>query len=253
MENNHQLVFESGSESDGALEFEEPIAESDSDATIEYQIEDYEQREFREEEEEEEEEWNHIVSEHEASEHEEEEEEEEEHQEESDNAQYDGSESESQLDSDQDSNPVQDDEVDGHWPSEDSDEFFVFDISDEERVDTRSERYTDDQFRDDSHPDPGDRRLFMSQLKPAYRRRLCKYEEEELLRKTNQAKCTLPSPNRHGQDHPDDYWIKNGHYVKVETREENKILMQEWNRDKRVSSSRDGKSFIVNYDKDLTL
>ena len=70
---------------------------------------------------------------------------------------------------------------------------------------------------------------------------------------TNQAKCSVPSPNRHGQDHPDDYWITNGHYVKGEEREESKILMQEWNRDRSVSSSRDGKSFLVTYEDDLTL
>ncbi len=190
------------------------------------------------------------------------------------NAQYGGSESDREIDSDSeiededwdngqgqmrapsDEDDVQHNDIDGHWPEGNSDDDFVWEIDDLSwyaRNTRRESELPHDLYHESSEREAGDQRLFLSILRPAYRRRLIKTEESKLLNMTNQAKCTMPSPDRHGQDHPDDYWIKNWHFVKGEDREQSRVLMQEWNRDKTVSSSRDGKPFFASYENDLTL
>ena len=174
---------------------------------------------------------------------------------ESDNAQYASSDSDSSESEGEDF--VQHNDIDGHWPpleGYDSDDF-VFEHIDPawHNITIRDREIPQDMYRESLERGYGDQRIFLSELKPAYRRPLLKEEEDQLLNMTKEAKCTPPSPNRHGQDHPDDYWIKNWHSIKEEEREQSRQLMQEWNRDKTVSSSKDGKPFCVVYEDDLTL
>ncbi len=119
-----------------------------------------------------------------------------------------------------------------------------------------SDEVTDDMMRIEDDDNNGESHVIrLTNLKSAHRRKLTKEEETALLMNTSEATARLPSPDRHGFNHPADeeYDARfvqefdnqiNARYEETEEQRKNRM---------EVSSSADGLPFPAKYNLDFTL